>query len=104
MNAARIEMLEKFIQEDPTDPFPVYALALEYQVTERTKAQQLFERLLGEHPDYLPTYYMAGIFFLDQGEVLRASEILQSGLALAKAQKDLAAARELQSALENLEG
>jgi len=72
MNRNRISMLEKFMLEEPADPFPVYALALEYQVTEKNKAQELFERLLRDHPDYLPTYYLAGIFFLEQNEINRA--------------------------------
>lgn len=103
MNAARIEMLEKFMREDPTDPFPIYALALEYQVTEPAKARPLFEQLLRAHSDYLPTYYMAGNFFLEHGEVERATDVLQLGLALAKKQNELAAVRELQSVLDNLE-
>jgi tetratricopeptide (TPR) repeat protein len=103
MKASRIEMLEKFMQDDPTDPFPIYALALEYQVTEPIKAGRLFEQLLSKHPDYLPTYYMSGVFLLDQGEVERAISVLQSGLMLAKKQNELAAVRELQSVLDNLE-
>lgn len=103
MNAARIELLEKFLLEDPTDPFPIYALALEYQVAEPSKARQLFEKLLSVHPDYLPTYYMAGNFFLELGEVERGIDVLQSGLSLARKQNEWAAVRELQSALFNLE-
>lgn len=102
MNPARIEMLEKFIEDDPTDPFPIYALALEYQVTEPSKTRQLFEQLLTTHPDYLPTYYMAGNFFLEQGEVERATGVLQLGLKLAKRLNELAALRELQSVLDNI--
>ncbi|MBN8651762.1 MAG: tetratricopeptide repeat protein [Cytophagales bacterium] len=102
MNTARIEMLEKFMKDDPTDPFPIYALALEYQVTEPCKTRQLFEQLLTTHPEYLPTYYMAGNFFLEQGEVERATGVLQLGLKLAKRLNELAALRELQSVLDNI--
>lgn len=103
MNPNRIAMLEKFMQEDPSDPFPIYALALEYQVTEKDKARQLFEQLLAHHPGYLPVYYMAGNFFLELNEPNRATEILLKGLALAKAQNSLATAREIQSVLDNLD-
>ena len=102
MTTARIEMLEKFMEDDPTDPFPIYALALEYQVTEPSKTRQLFEQLLTTHPDYLPTYYMAGNFFLEQGEVERATGVLLLGLKLAKRLYELAALRELQSVLDNI--
>jgi tetratricopeptide (TPR) repeat protein len=103
MNAARIEMLEKFMEDDPTDPFPIYALALEYQVTEPSKTRQLFEQLLSAHADYLPTYYMAGNFFLEQGEVERATGVLQLGLKLAKKKSDRGTIREIQAVIDSLE-
>ncbi|HNT51418.1 MAG TPA: tetratricopeptide repeat protein [Cyclobacteriaceae bacterium] len=103
MNRNRISMLEKFMLEEPADPFPVYALALEYQVTEKNKAQELFERLLRDHPDYLPTYYLAGIFFLEQNEINRATEIFHLGLTLAKQKKNLNTMREIQAVLDSLE-
>lgn len=103
MNAARIELLEKFVLEDPTDPFPIYALALEYQVAEPAKARQLFEKLLSVHPDYLPTYYMAGNFFLELGEVERGIDVLKQGIVLAKKKMNISTIRELQSVLNNLE-
>jgi tetratricopeptide (TPR) repeat protein len=102
MNPTRIEILKKYLQEDPHDPFPVYALALEYQATDPEKARQLFEDLLTKHPEYLPTYYMAGNFFIVQNEVERAIAILQHGLALAKAQKNSGTVREIQGMLDGL--
>jgi predicted Zn-dependent protease len=103
MNTNRIALLEKFRLEDPTDPFPIYALALEYQVTESAKARHLFDELLNKHPDYLPTYYMAGNFFLEQNEANRATEVLQLGLTLAKRKNDLNTIREIRAALDVLE-
>ena len=103
MNQNRISMLEKFMQEEPADPFPVYALALEYQVTEKDKARQLFEQLLTHHPGYLPVYYIAGNFFLELNEPNRATEIFHLGLALAKQKKDLTTMREIQAVLDNME-
>ncbi|MBX2900365.1 MAG: tetratricopeptide repeat protein [Cyclobacteriaceae bacterium] len=103
MNAARIKMLETFRAEDPTDPFPVYALALEYQQTDREKARQLFELLLDKYADYLPTYYMAGNFFMEQDDLTRAGELWQHGLVIAKAQADYGTMKELQAALDALE-
>jgi len=103
MDLKRIALLEKFMVEDPTDPFPVYALALEYQVAEKEKARKLFEQLLTNHPDYLPTYYMAGSFFLELNYEERAINILQSGLALAKKQNNQGTMREIQGVLDVLE-
>lgn len=102
MNSIRIKILEKYAQEDPTDPFPLYALALEYQATDPEKAWLLFEQLLTSHPEYLPTYYMAGNLLLTRNEVDRATTILQQGLALAKAQNNAGTIREIQSVLDEV--
>jgi tetratricopeptide (TPR) repeat protein len=103
MNTDRIKLLEQYLKEDPSDPFSIYALALEYQHQNVEKAADLFEKLLNEHPTYLPTYYMAGSFYGDQSKPERALEILKKGLVLAKAQQNLNSARELLSAIQNLE-
>ena len=103
MNAERIKMLEQFLKDDPSDPFNIYALALEYQHQNIEKAEALFNLLLDQHPDYLPTYYIAGGFYADQSKTERALEILRKGLVLARTQKDLSSARELQAAIQNLE-
>ena len=31
MNSERIKLLEQYLEDDPSDPFNLYALALEYQ-------------------------------------------------------------------------
>jgi tetratricopeptide (TPR) repeat protein len=103
MNIARIKMLEQFLKDDPTDPFNLYALALEFKDQDSKHAQELFDQLLEKHPTYLPTYYMAGNFFADQSYPEKGLEILKKGFDLANEQKDRSAARELKSAIENLE-
>ncbi len=103
MNHSRIELLEKFIKEDPDDPFNYYALALEYQRTNPAEARQLFEYLLMNHTGYLPLYYTAGIFYADLEEESKALEVLNKGVELARSNSDTKALRELQSAIQNLE-
>lgn len=103
MNHSRIELLEKFIQEDPSDPFNYYALALEYVNSNPSKAKQLFDELLMNHTDYLPVYYTAGTFYADRGFESRAHEILSKGVELAKQKSDFKALHELQGAILNLE-
>lgn len=104
MNHSRIDLLEKFIAEDPADPFNYYALALEYQQINPAKAVELFDNILIDHPGYLPAYYTAGIFHAELGNAIKAIEILSKGVELAKKKSDLKTLRELQSALENLDG
>jgi hypothetical protein len=91
MDNQRIKMLLDGAKEEPNDPFYPYGLALEYLETEPGKAAELLEELLKIHPDYLPTYYSE-----------RAIAILEAGLALAKAQQNVKAQREIQSALDEL--
>ncbi len=102
MDEGRIKMLEKFANEDPSDPFPLYALALEYQSVDKVKAKALFDKLLGQFKEYLPTYYIAGSFYLKQ-DVSKAREIFEQGLMLAKQQNNAATQREIQAALDNMD-
>ncbi|MCE2996053.1 MAG: tetratricopeptide repeat protein [Cyclobacteriaceae bacterium] len=101
MDNQRIKMLLDGAKEEPNDPFYPYGLALEYLETEPGKAAELLEELLKIHPDYLPTYYTAAkLFSISNSE--RAIAILEAGLALAKAQQNVKAQREIQSALDEL--
>jgi Tfp pilus assembly protein PilF len=102
MPTDRIQQLEKFYEDDPHDPFNVYALALEYLKYDATRSQALFEMLLRDSPQYLPTYYHAAKFFGERGQKERAVEIFENGIALAKKVNDAKALRELRSALDEL--
>lgn len=101
MNLERINQLEKWASEDPTDPFNKYGLALEVQHIDRQKADGLFTELLTHHKDYLPTYYTAAQFYTDFDN-RKAINILEAGIVLAKVLGDNKTARELQSALDEL--
>ena len=98
MNSALLTGLLSFYEEDPADPFNVYALAIEYSKHDHVKAAQFFDILLTDHPDYLPTYYHAGAFFAMMENTERAEEIYRKGVSLALLQKDSKAHRELQGA------
>lgn len=103
MNSERIKLLEQYLEDDPTDPFNLYALALEYQKQNPAKAGKLFELLLDEHPDYLPTYYIAGNFYADQAQTQKALDVLRRGMVLAKSKGQNTTTRELQSAIDLLD-
>ena len=102
MATERITQLLQFYNEDPHDPFNVYALALEYLKHDRDRSRKLFEELLNDHKDYLPTYYHAAKFFQENGETEKATEVYEAGIALAKTVNDPKALRELRSAYEEL--
>jgi hypothetical protein len=91
MNAERIKLLEQFCEENPNDPFNLYALALEYQLDDPKKAE------------YLPTYYQAVEFFGNQNELPRAIEIAKKGIEKAKLAREGKTLSELKSLLESIE-
>lgn len=98
MSQARLQQLFGFLEEDPHDPFTLYAIALEFQKMQDEKAGHYFEKLLKEHPDYVATYYHAAHYYLEKGSKEKAVQIYQQGIEKAKSQQDMLALRELQNA------
>ena len=102
MATDRIKQLEKFYEEDPLDPFNSYALALEYLHSDPHRSRSLFETLLENHEDYLPTYYHAARLYHDLGEKEKAIRTYEEGIALARKRNDAKTLRELQSAYDEM--
>ena len=100
--ASRIQQLEGFVNEDPNDPFNLYALALEQSKSDGRKAIEIFNQLLKRHPDYVPTYYQLGKLYIDFSENEKALEVFDLGIEVASDKKDNKAFRELQSAKHEL--
>jgi tetratricopeptide (TPR) repeat protein len=98
----RLEQLIKFYQEDPTDAFNVYGLALEYLKSDVQKSEALFDNLLTHIPDYLPTYFQAANLKAELGKHADALRIYKKGIALARRLNDRKALMELQSAHDEL--
>jgi len=93
----RIDALKELVLEDPADPFPKYALAMELHQAERPdEALRWFERVVAEHPDYVPAYYQMGRALMQRGEEERAEAILVAGMVAARAAGDAHALAELQ--------
>ena len=103
MNPKRLEMLRKFVEEDPSDPFNWYALALELSTAQEAEAGRRWDELIQNHPDYLPAYYQAGLHWIKHNDQPKASSILNNGIALAQKQGNFKTLAELRSLLEDLE-
>lgn len=103
MKTTFLEKLLVFYEENPNDPFNLYALALEYQKHNASKASKLYEELLAEHPEYLPTYYHAAQFFANSEESEKAEAIFKTGIELAKKQQNTKAELELARAYQNFQ-
>lgn len=98
----RIIQLQQYVNEDPADPFNLYALALEYQKTDERKATDIFNRLREEHPEYIPTYYQLGKLYQALAKNELALQVFEQGIEMATKQNELKALRELQTAKQEL--
>jgi tetratricopeptide (TPR) repeat protein len=103
MEPERIRQLEQYIEEDPTDPFNHYALALEYINADKRKAMSLFMNLVTAHEEYLPVYYQLGKLYEALNEPQQAIHYYTKGVALAHRKNDVKTLRELRAALQELE-
>jgi tetratricopeptide (TPR) repeat protein len=90
------------VNDDPQDPFNLYALALEYSKSDIHKAVEIFEQLIKSHSAYVPTYYQLGKLLIELSENKKALDVFDRGMTAAREQNDRKALRELQSAKQEL--
>ncbi len=96
----RTQMLRSMIDARPSDPFPRYGLAMEYRRLEQfSAAVDEFEQLIKLHPDYVPTYLMAGQVLVALAEPQRAAQVLRAGIEVAARLGESKALGELRDAL-----
>jgi predicted Zn-dependent protease len=101
----RIQTFKTFIARTPTDPFPRYGLAMEYKGSgQLAEAWTLFEELMTQFPDYVPTYLMAGGTLLASGRSAEAATVFRTGIEVSGRRGDLHARKELEAALAELDG
>ncbi len=98
MNIDRVQKLEKFRDEDPHDPFVIYALATEWLKHDLDKSKVYFDELLNHHPDYLGTYYHAAALYILLNERNTANSLYQKGIELARKQNETRTLSELTNA------
>lgn len=100
MNQDRINQLLTFYNEDPNDPFTIYALANEFKTSNLEKALEFFEILIRNHPNYIATYYHLGHLYIDLGKEEKAKAVFETGIEIATANNEALALRELKSAYD----
>ena len=99
----RINQLKTFLEEEPNDPFLQYSLALEYLKMEQDDtALTIFENLLKDHEDYLPTYYHCGKLYEKLNKKEEAIACYEKGILLARKQNHSRTLREINESLNNL--
>jgi tetratricopeptide (TPR) repeat protein len=99
----RVAQLRKFIEAQPQEPFPRYALALELkgQGDNEAAAAEL-QALLTQAPEYLAAYLQLGMLLQALGRADDARDALKRGQELARRKGDGHTLSELTSALETL--
>jgi tetratricopeptide (TPR) repeat protein len=96
-------MLLGFIRAKPDDPFPRYALALEYKNAGRLDdARVTFGDLMAAIPDYTATYLHAGNVLVALGKREDARAIYERGIEVCGRRGDAHARGELEGALAAL--
>lgn len=102
--SSRLEEIRDIAALNPSDPFPRYGLALEYQSQGmHAEAHETFAQLEKDHPDYLAQYLMHGNLLLKMKNREEARAIFTRGVAVARRQGKQHALGELQAALDGLE-
>lgn len=96
-------MLLGFIRQRPDDPFPRYALALEYKNAGRLdEARQVFAELMVATPSYTATYLHAGNVLVAMGRADEARQVYEAGVAACALAGDTHARGEIEGALAGL--
>ena len=75
---SRREMLEGFVQSNPSDAFARYGLALECaKLGDDAAASEHFRQLLAAHPEYIAGYFQFGQFWRNSARFLRRGKLLR---------------------------
>ena len=102
MSNQLLNHLLAYYNEDPSDPFNIYALATEYKKSNIAEALRLFEFLINQHPTYLPTYYHLAKLYEALADKASAINAYEQGIACATAQLAHHALKELKNAYQEL--
>lgn len=95
MNQSRLNQLLQFYNEDPNDPFNIYALANEYKTSDQQNALKYFEILVKNHAEYIATYYHLAHLYIDLDMEELAKKTFEKGIEIAMKNNEYFALREL---------
>ena len=105
MTASRLDLLTGIVKQDPGNLLARYGLAMEYaQQGDHDNALANFRALMVSNPDYVAAYYQAGRMLQKIGELQRAREVFEQGIAACNRVGDLHARSEMEAALGEFSG
>lgn len=103
MSSARLTQLRSFYQDDPNDPFILFALAKEYEGLGKTDtALQHYLELREKQATYVGLYYHLGKLYEGRKEEQLAWDTYTQGMKIARQAGDQHALSELAGARLNL--
>jgi tetratricopeptide (TPR) repeat protein len=101
---SRLQMLTEFLQQNPSDAFARYGLAMEHAKAGQTEqALAEFNKLLELHPDYTNGYFMAAQTLERNGRTAEARKMLENGVEAARRTGNKHALSEMSGMLEELD-
>ncbi|MDX5418346.1 MAG: tetratricopeptide repeat protein [Hymenobacteraceae bacterium] len=104
MSQNRLEQLFQFYEEDPNDPFTIYAIATELRSSDPQKAMEYYEKLLSEHERYVGTYYHAASLYIELDQAEKAEQTYKKGMLISRQEGNMHAFAELQQAYNKFAG
>jgi Flp pilus assembly protein TadD len=103
MPSTRLDILKSIVEQNPTDCFARYGLAMEYRNTgDLEAAMGEFRALMSTHADYGPAYFHGGQTLERMGRVEEAREVYLQGIEVTARAGDQHARSEMQGALDML--
>ena len=95
----RLSQLKTFLENDPKDPFLLFAIAKEYEKqSDLESAETYYKKILEVDPDYVGLYYHYGKLKVLNGDFAKAIDLYDKGMKVAKSQSDQHAYSELAGA------
>ena len=99
----KIALFTQILEQNPTDAFTRYGLAMAYAADGNTDAALAeFGKLIAHNPDYVPAYQMSAQTLLKLGRTDEAKQRLHAGLEAAARTGNAHAASEMQAMLDDL--
>ena len=99
----KLALLTQILQQNPTDAFARYGLAMEHNTQGNTElALTEFTTLIHHNPDYVPGYQMSAQTLAKLGRTDEAATRLREGIAAAQRTNNAHAASEMQALLDDL--
>lgn len=103
MTSSRLEALQNMVDQNPSNSFALYGLAMEQvNLGQLATALDSFRRLLAAHPDYVAGYFHGGQTCEKLGNLDEARALYRKGIEAATRTGDRHSLSELHGALDLL--